>query len=745
MIGFELDCDKRKLTFTVNGKQGKDSTFDGLPGGVTLFPVVSFGGDDAAGCSVRVEPGGGWVTHGGLKATDPPPTVTPIDELVPAELPSQAGWSDEESEKAKQAMADAARSGSRPWLQSKLLVVGEGRAGKTSLIRALAEEDFNADEESTALLETNCCTVERQALQDWHKKQALGGDFARAVAQQMVDVQSAVAAAAEQEERDNSTLFGKMSSMVSGKNLVAEAAKLPPIESVVEEAAPLLPLSMEEIQVGLIVGDGAADGPLESRCHTPTAELSESGSSRGHAAAEAADALWNASLRGGEGPPHPARAQMESEREAAAEEAAGALLSASAAAAAESPVAWDPPSLTFPVALGKPSVQRLRATNSSDQAYTYKVKTTNSKRYTVRPNMGVLGPGQEAEVTMQLPVMKELPTDMQECKDKFQVLMLKLDKEESEELLTKSAELQRAQLTEIWAGTAHGKASVKKIRCSFTLDTSAADEEAEAEAEAAEVAAAAADVGVSKMDVDLLLKYQRDGVEESVTLITYDYGGQRVFYALHHLFLTRFGVYLCCFDMRKMIDTGATEAVVLDGTKTKQRRPVYDPAGCLSFLRFWLASIYEHARDTQGQCATVLLIGTHGDHVKTAEQHKAISIQLLDTFGIVNAANGDGMLIASLEFFDDELCFWPLDNTQVRANCEDGRGAAVPRQSSVGSAAACTESSPSAELPLRVCSVSVASAARICQPPQVARAHQPNRAQRRLRAACAPPLMASLL
>ena len=303
---------------------------------------------------------------------------------------------------------------------------------------------------------------------------------------------------------------------------VAEAARLPPIESVAEQAAPLLPLSMEEIHVGRILGDGA-DGPVESKCHTPTAELSESG--------------------GG-----------------STEEAAAAL--SVAAQAAEK-------------------------------------------------------------------VAQEVAAEAK------------------------------------GAGT---------------------EEPAEAAPEAAE-AAAAADVGVSKMDVDLLLKYQRDGVEESVTLITYDYGGQRVFYALHHLFLTRFGVYLCCFDMRKMVDTGATEAVVVDGKKTGERRPIYDPAGCLSFLRFWLASIYEHARDAQGQSATVLLIGTHGDHVKTAEQHKAISDQLLDTFGIENAANGDGMLIRSLEFSDDELCFWPLDNTQVSARSGD---ISVPCQSSVGSAADCS-------------------------------------------------------
>lgn len=168
--------------------------------------------------------------------------------------------------------------------------------------------------------------------------------------------------------------------------------------------------------------------------------------------------------------------------------------------------------------------------------------------------------------------------------------------------------------------------------------------------------------------MDLLLKLQRDGVEESVTLVTYDYGGQRVFYAMHHLFLTRFGVYLACFDMRKLVDVGAMSTVWKDGSKTNEKETVYDPEGCLSFLRFWLASIYEHARDSQGGCATVMLIGTHGDLVTSPAQHKAVSDRLLGVFGVENAANGNGMLMISLEYFSDELCFWPLDNTQRPAS-----------------------------------------------------------------------------
>ena len=91
---------------------------------------------------------------------------------------------------------------------------------------------------------------------------------------------------------------------------------------------------------------------------------------------------------------------------------------------------WDPPCLTFPVAVGKAAVQQLRASNSTEHTFTFKVKTTNPKRYSVRPNVGIVGPGQEVIVTVQLPAMKELPADMQKCKDKFQVLTLQLPSKE---------------------------------------------------------------------------------------------------------------------------------------------------------------------------------------------------------------------------------------------------------------------------------------------------------------------------
>ena len=142
----------------------------------------------------------------------------------------------------------------------------------------------------------------------------------------------------------------------------------------------------------------------------------------------------------------------------------------------ETPVKWDPACLSFQIALGKPAVQNLVGTNEDkDAAYTYKVKTTNPRRYSVRPNVGIAWPGSTSSVTVQLPAMKELPPDMGKCKDKFQVLTLKLDPAQAAELKAMAVENQRAELTKIWSSDGAKDACVEKIRCNFALDASERD------------------------------------------------------------------------------------------------------------------------------------------------------------------------------------------------------------------------------------------------------------------------------
>ena len=66
-----------------------------------------------------------------------------------------------------------------------------------------------------------------------------------------------------------------------------------------------------------------------------------------------------------------------------------------------------------------------------------------------------------------------------------------------------------------------------------------------------------------KLDMDAVTKYMKDGVEEMLRLVIYDLGGQRVFYTLHHLFLTRNAIYFVVFNMERLVDTEAMEVVLL--------------------------------------------------------------------------------------------------------------------------------------------------------------------------------------
>lgn len=80
-----------------------------------------------------------------------------------------------------------------------------------------------------------------------------------------------------------------------------------------------------------------------------------------------------------------------------------------------------------------------------------------------------------------------------------------------------------------------------------------------------------------------------------VSFTIWDYGGQEVFYALHHIFLTDNGLYLVVFDMAELKSPdGQGEAI--------------------RTLKFWLKSIRLHA-----PYAPIALIGTHLDQIDKAD------------------------------------------------------------------------------------------------------------------------------
>ncbi|KAL2491319.1 Vesicle-associated protein 1-1 [Abeliophyllum distichum] len=78
----------------------------------------------------------------------------------------------------------------------------------------------------------------------------------------------------------------------------------------------------------------------------------------------------------------------------------------------------DPLELQFPFELKKQISCSLQLTNTSDNSVAFKVKTTNPKKYCVRPNTGVVLPHSTCDVTVTMQAQKEAPSDLP-CKDKF--------------------------------------------------------------------------------------------------------------------------------------------------------------------------------------------------------------------------------------------------------------------------------------------------------------------------------------
>ncbi|KAJ3680527.1 hypothetical protein LUZ60_016805 [Juncus effusus] len=79
-----------------------------------------------------------------------------------------------------------------------------------------------------------------------------------------------------------------------------------------------------------------------------------------------------------------------------------------------------PSELKMPFELHKQNSCYMQLTNKTDQHVAFKVKTTNPKKYSVRPNTGVVQPGGSCNVTVTMLGPKEIPPDYH-CKDKFLV------------------------------------------------------------------------------------------------------------------------------------------------------------------------------------------------------------------------------------------------------------------------------------------------------------------------------------
>ena len=115
-------------------------------------------------------------------------------------------------------------------------------------------------------------------------------------------------------------------------------------------------------------------------------------------------------------------------------------------------------------------------------------------------------------------------------------------------------------------------------------------------------------VEVTDFDKEEIMKYLGDMKTGTDLWITFlDYGGQPVFYTMHHLFMKKNTLYLIVFNMEDMLDEGKREAAVLN-------------------LRFWIDSIVIHTLDADSNtCAPVVFVGTHKDKCPKHSDHDEIS------------------------------------------------------------------------------------------------------------------------
>eukprot|EP00511_Aplanochytrium_stocchinoi_P011954 CAMPEP_0204875770 /NCGR_PEP_ID=MMETSP1348-20121228/46820_1 /ASSEMBLY_ACC=CAM_ASM_000700 /TAXON_ID=215587 /ORGANISM="Aplanochytrium stocchinoi, Strain GSBS06" /LENGTH=757 /DNA_ID=CAMNT_0052032375 /DNA_START=59 /DNA_END=2329 /DNA_ORIENTATION=- len=115
---------------------------------------------------------------------------------------------------------------------------------------------------------------------------------------------------------------------------------------------------------------------------------------------------------------------------------------------------------------------------------------------------------------------------------------------------------------------------------------------------------------------------------DSMNLSLWDFGGQTVFYSMHHIFLTKTGVYILAFDMREFMSS-QTKAV--------------------KYLSFWLNSIKLHA-----PAAPVVVVGTFLSDIDNVKDIRFINVELDEVIKTITAqvVTNEG----------EDLIIFPIDN-----------------------------------------------------------------------------------
>uniref|UniRef100_A0A6S7ZPH3 non-specific serine/threonine protein kinase n=1 Tax=Aplanochytrium stocchinoi TaxID=215587 RepID=A0A6S7ZPH3_9STRA len=132
-----------------------------------------------------------------------------------------------------------------------------------------------------------------------------------------------------------------------------------------------------------------------------------------------------------------------------------------------------------------------------------------------------------------------------------------------------------------------------------------------------------------------LLTMPRYG-KNSVSFTIWDMGGQTVFYSLHHLFLTKYGIYLLCFDLRRIYKESKEDIL---------------------FLKFWLKSVILHT-----ETAPIFLVGTFADEISSKRGLQKVD-GLLKQVLIENNNNNNNNGSTVARNPKDRFVYFPIDNS----------------------------------------------------------------------------------
>jgi GTPase SAR1 family protein len=119
------------------------------------------------------------------------------------------------------------------------------------------------------------------------------------------------------------------------------------------------------------------------------------------------------------------------------------------------------------------------------------------------------------------------------------------------------------------------------------------------------------------LDEEMVMKMlaTMQDADSGLLISLFDFGGQSVFEVIHHLFLTRNGVYALVFNMEWLLSDGP------------------DKERALRFMRNWLSSIAVHTfNKTTQMTAPIVIVGTRLDSVTSPAAHEKISTILHEHF-----------------------------------------------------------------------------------------------------------------